>query len=274
MIPQLLQTFILGLIQGISEWLPISSTAHLKIAEYFFGLTVTPLFNLILHLGTLSVLIFFFRKDVKGILVALVHLDFKSEEGMLIPRIIVATIPTAVVGLTYSLFLTEPTASLYVSGLGTIPAIAVTFLIGATFVYSTKFAKEDKDYFSYKMVLIMGLAQGFAIFPGLSRSGINISTALMLGLQRKKAFRFSFLLSIPAVLGDLAVEAYTNEGQFATGTFNPWGLFGRGCGGYSGLPLAAADRQSGAGQKFHYFAYYTWALGILLLILTWLSVVA
>jgi undecaprenyl-diphosphatase len=275
LIPQLLQTFILGLIQGISEWLPISSTAHLKLAEYFFGLTVTPLFNLILHFGTVSVLIFYFRKDVKNILAALVHLDFKSEDGMLIPRIVVATIPTAIVGLTYNLFLTEPTSSLYVSGLETIPVIAVTFLIGATIVYSTKFAKEDKDYFSYKMVLIMGLAQGFAIFPGLSRSGVTISMALLLGLQRKKAFKFSFLLSIPAVLGDLAVEAYTNEGQFATGTFNPLGVVvGVAAAvivGYLSLRLIARVVQ---GKKFHYFAYYTWALGILLLILTWLSVVA
>ena len=90
LLEQLLQNLILGLIQGITEWLPISSTAHLKLAGTFFGLTVTPLFNIILHLGTLAVLLFFFRTDIKNILIALAHLDFKSENGMLIPRIIVA----------------------------------------------------------------------------------------------------------------------------------------------------------------------------------------
>ncbi len=267
MIVQWLQTLILGLIQGIAEWLPISSTAHLKLVEDFLGLAVTPLFNLVLHAGTLTVLIFFFRKEVKSILVALVHLDFRSENGSLIPRIIVATIPTAAVGLLYSMFLTEPGSPIYVNGLESVPAIAVTFLIGATFVYSTKFAKEDKDVLSYKMALIMGLAQGFSIFSGLSRSGVTISTALLLGLQRKKAFKFSFLLSIPAVLGDLAFEAYVDRGQLATtglGSFEiALGVAAAMIAGYFALKLVFRVIQ---GRKFHYFAYYTWALGIALLI--------
>jgi len=269
LLDQLIQTILLGLIQGISEWLPISSTAHLKLVEYFFGFAVTPLFNLILHVGTLAVLIFFFRKEVKGILVALGHLDFKSENGMLIPRIVVATIPTAVIGLVYDLFLTNKTSSLYQSSLETIPVIAVTFLIGATIVYSTKFAKEDKDLLSYKIVIVMGVAQGFAIFPGLSRSGITISTALLLGLRRNKAFKFSFLLSIPAILGDLAVEGYAQRGQLSTIAINPLyvlaGVIAAVVVGYFALKLIAKVIQ---GRKFHYFAFYTWALGIALLLVT------
>jgi undecaprenyl-diphosphatase len=269
LLAQWLQTLILGLIQGTSEWLPISSTAHLKLTETFFGLAVTPLFNLILHLGTVAVLIFFFRKEVKNILLALAHLDFKSENGMLIPRIIVATIPTAVIGLAYDLFLTNQNSSLYISGLETIPVIAVTFLIGATIVYSTKFAKEDKDFLSYKMVIVMGIAQGFAIFPGLSRSGVTISIALLLGLQRKRAFKFSFLLSIPAVLGDLFVEAYAQRGQLSMGGISPLdvglGVVAAVVVGYFALKFVSRVVQ---GRKFHYFAFYTWALGIALLLAT------
>jgi undecaprenyl-diphosphatase len=261
LLEQLFQTIILGLIQGISEWLPISSTAHLKITEHFFDITVTPLFNLVLHLGTLAVVIFYFRKDVKNILVSLGHWEFKSESGMLIPRIIVAAIPAGIIGVTYDLFLQN--------SLETLPIIAVTFLIGATIVYSTKYAKEDVGGLSYKTVVLMGIAQGLAVFPGLSRSGVTISTALLLGLNRGKAFKFSFLLSIPAIFGDLAVETYTQRGQLSTGGFDSIevlaGILVAVAAGYLALKLVNRVVQ---GKKFYYFAFYTWTLGILLLILT------
>jgi undecaprenyl pyrophosphate phosphatase UppP len=93
LLDQLLTTIILGLIQGFAEWLPISSTAHLKITEHFLGFQATPLFNVFLHIGTLGVVIFYFRHDIKIVLTALVNRDFHSEYGRFIPLIIVATIP-------------------------------------------------------------------------------------------------------------------------------------------------------------------------------------
>jgi undecaprenyl-diphosphatase len=227
----------------------------------FLGLTATPLFNLVLHLGTLTVLVFYFRREVKGVLVALTHWDFKSESGMLIPRIVVATIPTAVIGLAYNLFLQD--------SLGVIPVIAVTFLIGATIVYSTKFAKENVEALSYKTVLLMGVAQGFAIFPGLSRSGVTISMGLLLGLKREKAFKFSFLLSIPAIIGDFVVEAYNQRGLLSTSGLGAVeavvGVAAAMVVGYVALRLLAEVVR---GRKFHYFAFYTSALGIALLLAT------
>ncbi|MCW4005876.1 MAG: undecaprenyl-diphosphate phosphatase [Candidatus Bathyarchaeota archaeon] len=264
MLDQLLQTVLLGLIQGISEWLPISSTAHLKLAGIYLGLDVTPLFNIILHAGTLMVVVFFFRHEVKALLSALFRLDFKSENGQLIPRIAVATIPTAVIALLYDGFL-ESTAR-------TIPIIACTFLIGATVVYSTKFSKEINPGLPYSIVLLMGAAQGFAIFPGLSRSGITISTALLFGLRREKAFKFSFLLSIPAIAGDLIYEFYSSRGQFAVGGLGTVevlaGVVAAMVVGYFALKLLAKLVR---GKKFHLFAFYTWALGIALLIITFLT---
>jgi len=227
----------------------------------FLGLTATPLFNLVLHLGTLTVLVFYFRREVKGVLVALTHWDFKSENGMLIPRIVVATIPTAVIGLAYNLFLQD--------SLGVIPVIAVTFLIGATIVYSTKFAKENVEALSYKTVLLMGVAQGFAIFPGLSRSGVTISMGLLLGLKREKAFKFSFLLSIPAIIGDFVVEAYNQRGLLSTSGLGAVeavvGVAAAMVVGYVALRLLAEVVR---GRNFHYFAFYTSALGIVLLLAT------
>jgi undecaprenyl-diphosphatase len=251
----------LGLIQGLAEWLPISSTAHLRIAEHFLGLTTTPLFNITLHIGTLVVVVFYFRKEVKNILLALVHLDFKSEYGQFIPPIIVATIPTAVIGLLYVKFLED--------NLQTILAIGVTFIIGATIVYASKTGKERTDTITYAMALAIGAAQGLAIFPGLSRSGITISSALLLGLKREKAFKFSFILSIPAIFGDLVVEAYKQGGQLALQGIDSFevmvGVAVAMIAGYIAIRLVS---KLVASKKFHYFAFYTWLLGAALIVLT------
>jgi undecaprenyl-diphosphatase len=261
LLDQLWNAIILGIIQGLAEWLPISSTAHLRIAEHFLDLTATPLFNVTLHVGTLIVVVFYFRKDVKNILSALARLDFKSEHGQLIPPIVIATIPTAIIGLLYVSFLEDT--------LQTILAIGITFLIGATVLYTSKIGRENTNTITLTTALIMGAAQGLAIFPGLSRSGITISTALLLGLKREKAFTFSFLLSIPAIIGDLAVEAYKQRGQLTTqGTGSPELLIGIVLAmivGYIAIKLVSKIVKT---RKFHYFAIYTWLLGIALIALT------
>jgi len=257
-----LQIIILGLIQGLSEWLPISSTAHLKIAQHFMtDLAATPLLNVTLHLGTLFVVLFYFRKEVKSILSAVVHLDFKSEYGQLIPLIIVATIPTGIIGVLYAKFLEDTFQTLLIIG--------VTFLIGATVLYTSKIGKENKDTITLTIAFIMGTAQGLASFPGLSRSGVTISTALLLGLKREKAFKFSFLLSIPAIIGDVAFEAYRERGKFALQTIGPIellvGIVLAMVAGYIAIKLVSNLVRS---KRFHYFAFYTWILGIALIALT------
>ncbi len=125
------------------------------------------------------------------------------------------------------------------------------------------------DTITISMAFIMGAAQGLASFPGLSRSGITISTALLLGLKREKAFMFSFLLSIPAIIGDLAVEAYQKRGQLALQTISPTELLAgiaiAMIAGYIAMRLVSNLVRS---KKFHYFAIYTWILGIALVALT------
>jgi len=252
-------TSILGLVQGLAEWLPISSTGHLKIVEHYLGLTTTPLFNLILHLGTLIVVVFYFRKDIGKLLTALGHLDFKSEYGKMIPLIVAATIPTATIGLVYVQFLEDTLQQLLIIG--------VTFAIGATLVYSSKLGKESTDIITYPMALMMGIAQGFAIFPGLSRSGATISTALLLGLKREKAFKFSFLLSIPAILGDTLVETYKQQGQIAlSGVGSTDLLIGVAIAIVVGFIAIRIVSRVVATRRFHYFAVYTWLLGAALVI--------
>jgi undecaprenyl-diphosphatase len=252
---------LLGTLQGFTEWLPVSSTAHLKIVQHLLDFPATPLFDVTLHLGTLFVVVFYFRKEVKSILKALAHLDFKSEYGQLIPFIIVATIPTGIVGILYAKFLEDT--------FQTILIIGITFLIGATVLYTSRNGKENIDKITILIAFIMGTAQGLASFPGLSRSGITISTALLLGLKREKAFKFSFLLSIPAIIGDLAFEAYKQRGQFALQTVSPVelliGIVLAMIAGYIAIRLVSNLVRS---KRFHYFAFYTWILGMVLIVLT------
>jgi len=258
---QLFTVIILGLIQGVSEWLPISSTAHLKIAEFFLGFQATPLFNVFLHIGTLSVVIFYFRNEIKIILTDLVHLDFHSEYGRFIPLIVVASIPTGIIGLLYDKFLADSYQTFLIMG--------ITFLVGAALLYSSRLGKEDQKQISYRRALIMGTAQGAASFPGLSRSGSTISSGLLQGVKREMVFKFSFLLSIPAVIGDLGVEAYLQRGSFSQGV------------GVSPIDLAIAlvftiiagyfaialVKRLVLNKKFHYFAAYTFSLGVALILM-------
>lgn len=252
---------ILGLIQGLAEWPPISSTGHLRIAEHYLDLTTTPLFNLILHLGTLVAVIFYFRKEVRSILTALTRLEFRSEDGRMVPQLIVGTIPAAIIGLFYVQFLEDILQQLLVIG--------ATFIVGATLVYISKTGKESTEKVTYLTALVMGVAQGFAVFPGLSRSGATISVALLLGLKRERAFKFSFLLSIPAILGDTVVEAFKNRGQVAlSGICYPELLLGVVVAMIVGYITIRLVSQIVASRKFHYFAVYTLLLGIALIVLT------
>jgi undecaprenyl-diphosphatase len=265
LVDQLLTTIILGLIQGFSEWLPISSTAHLRITEHFLGFQVTPLFNVFLHIGTLAVVIFYFRHDIKIILTTLVHRDFHSEYGRFIPLIIVATIPTGIIGLLYDKFIADTYQ--------TVLLIGVTFLFGTSLLFFSKFGKENQIQISYRKALVIGAAQGASSFPGLSRSGSTISTGLLQGVKREMVFKFSFLLSIPAIIGDLGVEAYLQRGSFSEGIgISPFnlgiGLVFTVIAGYFAIVLV---RRLVLSRRFHYFAAYTFALGVILIILALLG---
>jgi undecaprenyl-diphosphatase len=266
LLDQLFTTILLGLIQGFSEWLPISSTAHLRITEHILGFQATPLFNLFLHLGTLGVVVFYFRHDIKLILIALMHRDFSSEYGRFIPLIIVATIPTGIIGLLYDMFLADNYQTLLIIG--------VTFLLGAAIVFFSKYGKENQTKITYKKALVMGAAQGAAIFPGLSRSGSTISSGLLQGVKREMVFKFSFLLSIPAIIGDFGVELYLQEGSLVSEGIgvSPLNLLaGLICAVLAGYIAIVLVKKLVLTKSFHYFAAYTFALGVILIILVLLG---
>jgi undecaprenyl-diphosphatase len=260
-----IQSIILGFIQGVTEWLPISSTGHLRIAEHFLGLTLPLLFDVTLHVGTLVIILLFFRKDIKLVLAALVKGDFKSENGKLIPLIIVGTSPTALIGVVFSSAIETYFSSFL--------PIAGAFITCGIVLYFSKAGQEKRENITYIAALAIGTAQGIALIPGLSRSGLTIATALMLGVRREKAFKFSFLLSVPAVIGALGLTLYEQH-EMLTLVGVGWTEIFVGIAvslvvSYLALKLLW---KALAGKKFYLFAFYCWLMGAALLALSFSGV--
>ncbi len=196
----MLEAIILGILQGLTEFIPVSSSAHLIIFPWFFGWqdSVNTLsFDVALHFGTLIALLFYFRKDW------ITLLKTANRKDGLIWHILIATVPAAAAGLIFHEKI-EQTRS----------PILITFtlsFVAALMIFTEKIKKESQglgiDKISRKDALIIGIAQAFALVPGVSRAGITIVAGLMRGFQRQASARFSFLLSIPVVAGASALEA-------------------------------------------------------------------
>ncbi len=202
------QALILGVVQGVSEFLPISSSGHLVLLRQIMGIEGVPiLFDVLLHVATLLVVIIVFRKRIGQILAAVVRgisrrpTEDDGRNLRLLLGIVVATAATVVVGLGVSAL-----------NVGERPDIVSAFLIvtAGVLVFAYYFGRARgaaREYGDLRVSdgLITGVAQGLGVFPGISRAGITISGALIAGLSREKAGEFAFLVSIPAILGALVL---------------------------------------------------------------------
>ena len=195
----------LGALQGVTEFLPVSSSGHIAIGALLFGIHDAPLsLSIVLHAGTLLATLFLFRQDVGRLLY-----DFftgirhprawlASDSGKMSAGVIVASIPTAIIGL-----LLKDSVEAWQS----VPwIVGVCLLVSAVMVLTTRRGGGDKAVLGLGPALLVGIAQGIAVLPGVSRSGTTIAVAMLLGLGGAAAFRFSFLLSLPAVLGAVLLE--------------------------------------------------------------------
>ncbi|MBT1074818.1 undecaprenyl-diphosphate phosphatase [Geobacter grbiciae] len=196
-----LHATVLGAIQGLTEVLPVSSSAHLILIPWLFGWPESGItFDVALHLGTLIALALYFRRDIAELVVnALSGLTGGAHSSTtLLPWYIIAgCVPAAIVGKT----LEEPIEAIFRAN----PAIIAAFLIGFGLLLAladTLGSKKSRmDQIDLKNAMMIGLAQCLALLPGVSRSGITITAALFLGFSRETAARFSFLLSLPIVAG-------------------------------------------------------------------------
>lgn len=206
----LVQASWLGVVQGLTEFLPVSSSGHLVIFQHLFGLTEPALaFDISVHIGTLAAVLFYFRKDLWRIAAALIrmpeHLAAGEGFGTLAATdpalrmallIVAGSIPTAVLGLAFKAMAEQLFSS--------VPLVGTALLVTAALLWTTQRRKEkhaDILQVSLATAVVIGLVQGLAIVPGISRSGSTIAVGILMGLDRETAARFSFLLCIPAVAG-------------------------------------------------------------------------
>jgi len=247
-----MHAIILGVIQGITEWLPVSSSGHLVLAQQYFGLDVPVAFDVILHFGTLLVVLVVFWRDIITILSSLFRLRW-DENTRLLLYIAIATLPIALVGF----FLKDFIKSLFQSTI----AVGIALLVTGTVLYLTKIVKHKKDL-GWRDAFFVGLAQAVALVPGISRSGSTISAGLLLGIKREKIARFSFLIFIPAVIGAGVLEL----GELSSVEFLPVlvGTLVSVVVGYVSLKWLLRMVKKG---NFYHFSWYCWILGIVVLIL-------
>jgi len=202
---ELLKSIVLGIVQGLSEFLPISSSGHLVLAQEILNFKPGGIaFEVFVHFGTLVAVLIAFRKDVWQMIVSLPGLPKFIMNGIQIRNttdefraltffIIIGSIPAAVIGLLFK----SQIESLFESPLLVLVALFFTGVI----VWSSKYPKESQPFMNSVQSFLIGIAQAFAIIPGISRSGSTILAALWMGINRETAARFSFLLSVPVILG-------------------------------------------------------------------------
>ncbi len=249
----IVETVILGIIQGLTEWLPVSSSGHLAIAKEFLDWQPSVAFYVLLHIGTVIVIVLFFRREIAETLKALIRRDFKSEDGKLGIFVVVGSLPTAAIGYLFQ--------DVFASSFDNLSVVGAALLVTGTLLFVSP-KRDSSKALGFVDSLFVGVAQGVAIIPGVSRSGATISTALLRGMDKEVAFKFSFLLSIPAVLGAAAAELGDLNFLIAGGDAGAvvLGVFASVVVGY--LSLKALQRIL-AEQKFHLFAFYCWAVGFL-----------
>lgn len=199
------EALILGALQGVTEFLPISSSGHLVLGEELLGLNVETLksFDVVLHLGTLLAILVYFWKDVQGMMVAFLKfisgkLGKDDPYGKLIIFIIIGTIPAVLLGYFGEEYLDATFRN--VQSISILMIVVGCIFLLAEWVYK-KIAARKSDVKSWWQSLIIGLAQAMALIPGVSRSGATITAAIFQGIERSSAARFSFLLGIPAMVG-------------------------------------------------------------------------
>lgn len=242
------QGIILGVVQGLTEFLPVSSSGHLAVTQYILGFQQPPLlFDYLVHLATLvAVIVYFFPR-------------FKTIKLSTSIRVLVATLPVVIVGFGLRPYLEEMFTNLWLVGFG--------FVWTATVLWATQYVKHDSqakiEEVRLPSIFVIGLWQVLALVPGISRSGMTVSGGLFVGLKRQEAFYFSFLMSIPAVIGALVLETkYLVQPELL---MTPAYLIGFGTALATGLVALKLLDLVVKSAKLHWFGVYCLILGILVL---------
>ncbi|WP_190810030.1 undecaprenyl-diphosphate phosphatase [Flagellimonas sp. S3867] len=206
----IIDAIILGIIQGLTEFLPVSSSGHLELGKAILGADSLPeeslLFTVVLHFATALSTIVVFRKDVWDIFKGLFQFKW-NEQTQFSLKIIISMIPAALVG-----FFLEDFLEVFFDG--AIIIVGIMLLITGFLLYLADLAKTTDKGVSYRSAFVIGMAQAVAILPGISRSGATISAAVLLGVDKSKSARFSFLMVVPLIIGKVAKDLLGGDINF------------------------------------------------------------
>ncbi|MDJ0856344.1 MAG: undecaprenyl-diphosphate phosphatase [Desulfobacterales bacterium] len=277
----LLQAFILGIVQGLTEFLPISSSGHLVIGQHLFGLRHADLaFDVSVHVGTLGAVVIYFRRDIGTLLRSLLRwrssapqasksADRPDIDARLAVLIFWGSIPTALIGLVLKRYEATLFASPLIAGAMLIVTGCILYLTRRPQISAQNDpgSMRPMGAITLRDSLLMGIVQGLAVMPGISRSGTTIAAGLFTGLAPQAAARFSFLLSIPAVAGAalLVLTDALAQGQVKPAPCLVGGLTALVV-GYAALAILVY--LIGRGKLFT-FAPYCWMAGIAAIAVGW-----
>lgn len=269
-----LYTLILGVIQGITEFLPVSSSGHLAIAEMLMKIKEenTMLLAAVLHFGTLMSVCFVYREDLKELFFEFLRMikDMAQGKGIQPNKnyhrrlglfLIVATIPAGIGALLFNQLVKSAFTSFIAIGIG---LLVTGFLIW----FAEKTARSDKDIYkmTFKNAFLIGILQMFALAPGVSRSGTTLAGSLLSGLNRELTIKFSFILSIPIILVASITEATAGITQGLNGLTIGNLLVGVLVASIAGYIAIKTMIKFVAKKKLYYFSYYTWLIGSIVII--------
>ena len=261
-----LAAIILGIIQGLTEFLPVSSSGHLEISTFIlesFGSKGLPeeniLMTIVLHSATALSTLFIFRNEVKQIFKGLLQFKWNKEFRFSL-KIIISMVPAVLVGVIFN----EQIDALFG---GRILLVGSMLILTGFLLFVADKAKSTTQSVSIGQSLIIGIAQAIAILPGISRSGATISTSVILGIDREKAARFSFLMVVPLIFGKMAKEIFSGKIASESAALIPL-IAGFIAAFITGL--IACKWMISLVKKSHlkYFSYYCFTIGILAIIFT------
>jgi len=257
----IIDSIVLGIIQGLTEFLPVSSSGHLELGKAILGDQSIPqeslMFTVVLHFATALSTIVVFRKDILAIIKGL--LAFKwIEETQFITKIVVSMIPAAVVGL----FFEEEFEQLFN---GNILLVGCMLILTAMLLFLADKAKDTDKKVSFKNAFVIGISQAIAILPGISRSGATISTSVLLGNDKTKAARFSFLMVVPLIFGKIAKDVLGGELTYENHNFSAL-VIGFIAAFIAGLFACTWMIALVKKNKLSYFAIYCIAIGLIAII--------
>lgn len=255
---EIIDAIILGIVQGLTEFLPVSSSGHLELGKAILGDNSIPeeslLFTVVLHFATALSTMVVFRKDIWDIIKGILKFQW-NDDLQFVVKIVLSMIPAVIIGL----FFEDKLEQLFG---GNILLVGCMLIITAALLLMADRAKNTNKKVSFKNAFVIGISQAIAMLPGISRSGATISTSVLLGNDKTKAARFSFLMVVPLIFGKIGKDVLSGDLSYDTSNFTILSV-GFIAAFISGLFACTWMIKLVKSSKLSYFAYYCVVIGLI-----------